>query len=248
VSRSADHDVTVGSTLRLVFGSGLVVLLLAVVGQPLAATEAAGGPTPVAAFSFNEGAGTSVADASGTGNTGSLQGASWTTQGKYGNALSFNGAALVNVPDAPSLRLTGAMTLEAWVYPTSASSSWNDAIYKGNDNYYLMASSFSLGQPAAGGIFAGSHGEVFAPNALPLNTWTHLAATYDGTTLRLYLNGTLADSKAQTGTLATSSNPLTIGGDPIFGQYFQGRIDEIRIYNTALTQPQLQTDMTTPIT
>jgi Concanavalin A-like lectin/glucanases superfamily len=54
-------------------------------------------------------------------------------------------------------------------------------------------------------------------------------------------------SKAQTGTLATSSNPLTIGGDPIYGQYFTGRIDEVRVYTSALTAAQVQADMNTAI-
>ena len=87
----------------------------------------------------------------------------------------------------------------------------------------------------------------FAPAAIPLNSWTHLAATYDGTTLRLYVNGTLVASRAQTGALAASTNPLQIGGDAIYGQYFAGRIDEVRVYNTARTQPQIQTDMNTAV-
>jgi len=54
-------------------------------------------------------------------------------------------------------------------------------------------------------------------------------------------------SKAQTAPIAASTNPLTIGGDRTFGQYFTGRIDEIRIYNRALTQAQIQTDMNSPL-
>jgi uncharacterized repeat protein (TIGR01451 family) len=211
-----------------------------------------GAPPPppglVAAYSFNEGSGTTVADASGTGNAGTIGTATWSPQGKYGGALAFNGtSAKVTIPDAPSLRLTSGMTLEAWVYPTSVPSTWKDAVYKGNDNYYLSASSCCSGQPVGGGIFSGSYGEVYGSPNLTANTWTHLAATYDGSVLRLYVNGAEVASKLQTGTLATSTNPLTIGGDPIYGQYFAGRIDEVRVYGGALGQAQIVADMNTPV-
>jgi hydrogenase maturation factor HypE len=80
-----------------------------------------------------------------------------------------------------------------------------------------------------------------------LNTWTHLAATYDGATLLFYVNGVQVSSLAQTGSIVTSSNPLQIGGDSIFGQYFQGTIDEVRVYNGVLTAAQIQADMNTPV-
>ncbi len=77
--------------------------------------------------------------------------------------------------------------------------------------------------------------------------WVHLAATYDGATLRFYVNGTQVASKAQTGNLLTSTNPLQLGGDSLYGQFFQGQIDEVRVYNVALTPTQIQTDMNTPL-
>ena len=185
-----------------------------------------------------------VADASGQGNTGTIQNATWTTSGKYGKALVFNGTnALITIPDAASLRLTTGMTLEAWVMPTTVSTGWRDVIYKGNDNYFLEVTSSRNGMPAAGGTF----GEVYGTGTLAVNTWSHLAATYDGTTLRLYVNGVQVSSVALTGNIATSSNPLQIGGDSIYGQYFQGTIDEVRVYNVARTPTQIQADANTPI-
>ena len=93
----------------------------------------------VAAYSFDAGSGTSVADASGSGNNGTVANTAWSAAGKFGGALSFNGStARVNVPNASSLQLSSAMTLEAWVNPAVVSAAWRDVIYKGDDNYYLM--------------------------------------------------------------------------------------------------------------
>ena len=101
-------------------------------------------PTPVAAFSFDEDSGRGVVDASGNGNNGTAAQTPWTATGKYGGALSFNGASSrVTIPDSASLRLTRAMTLEAWVNPTTVSNAWRDVIMKGKDNYYLAATSIS---------------------------------------------------------------------------------------------------------
>ena len=81
-------------------------------------TAAASSGGLVAAYGFEEGSGTAAADESGNGNDGSISGAVWSAAGRFGNALSFNGSsARVNVLDSPSLDLTTAMTLEAWVYP-----------------------------------------------------------------------------------------------------------------------------------
>ena len=200
----------------------------------------------MAAYSFDEGVGSSVGDASSFANTGTVSGATWTS-GQYGNALLFNGAgSLVSVPSSASLELTDAMTLEAWVNPSTVTSRWRDVIYKEDDNYYLEATSTVGARPAAGGTFSGS--PLYGPAALSAGTWTHLAVTYDGANLTLYVNGIQVATRAQTGTIEVSNNDLTIGGNNLYGQYFTGIIDEVRIYNQALSATEIQTDMATPIT
>ena len=185
-----------------------------------------------------------MADASGNGNAGAIGSASWITTGKFGNALSFNGAgARVTVPDSASLDLTTAMTLEAWVFPT-AGGGWRDVIYKGPDDIYFLESSSDSGAPATGGTFASP---IFGSSALPLNVWSHLAATYDGATLRLFVGGVQVSSRAVLAPIATSTGALTIGGDALYGQYFAGRIDEVRVYGRALSASEIQADMTTPV-
>ena len=127
--------------------------------------------------------------------------------------------------------------------PGVVSSAWRDVIYKGDDNYYLEGTSTAGGAPAGGGTFGGAGANVLGPSALPANSWSHLALTYDGAFLRLYVNGTLLASQARAGTITNSTNQLQIGGDSIYGQYFNGMIDEVRIYNTALSASQIQADM-----
>ena len=202
----------------------------------------------VAAYAFDEGSGTTVADASGNGHNGTIANATWAAAGKYGKALQFNGTnAIVSIPDAGDLHLTTGVTLEAWVNPSTISSAWRDVVYKANDNYYLEASSTNASKPDAGVIAGGSYGDAFGSAALPASTWTFLTETYDGSNVRLYVNGTQVAATAHTGTLTASSNPLTIGGDNIYGQYFAGMIDNVRVYNVALTPAQIQTDQTTAV-
>jgi hypothetical protein len=208
--------------------------------------SAVGGPGLVAAYSFDEGTGTRALDSSGYGNHGSVVNATWTTAGRYGGGLLFDGlGSNVLIPDAPSLRLTTAMTLEVWVKPTAVTSDWRDVIYKGNDNYYLSATSTTNGRPAAGGTFdSAGIAEVYGSVAPALNVWMHLAATYDGAMLRLYVNGVQVSSVPRRGSLSTSDYPLEIGGDSIFGQYFEGIIDEVRVYNVTLTPEQIRQELT----
>jgi fibronectin type 3 domain-containing protein len=215
------------------------------------ATTTATGATPnlVAAYSFNEGSGTTVNDSSGNGNTGTIVNATWATAGKFGKALSFNGTnARVVVNDALSLHLTTAVTLEAWVNPSAAPTGWQDVIYKPNDNYFLVAGSAPNNLPSSG-VSLTNNSEPLAPGAtrLAASTWVHLAMTYDGSAVKMYVNGALVNTVNQAGTIVTSTDPLQIGGDTLFSQYFNGLIDEVRIYNVALTQAQVQTDMNTAL-
>ena len=203
----------------------------------------------VAAYSFNEGTGTTVADASGNKNTGSITGATWTTQGRSGGALSFNGTSnLVLIPSSASLNVSAAMTLEAWIYPTASQSGWRTIMQREVDAYFLNASNDTGAlRPSGGGTFRGTVAFVTGTTANPVNAWTHVALTYDGATLRLYVNGVLTASQARTGAVQTNSSPLRIGGNSPYGEYFQGRIDEVRVYNRALSQAEIQTDMNKPI-
>jgi PKD repeat protein len=199
----------------------------------------------VAGYAFDEGIGGTATDVSGNGNTGTISGAMWTA-GKFGSALTFNGtSARVSIADSASLALTHAFTLEAWVFPTQPPAGWRAVIGKNVDRYYLMAGS-NLNNPAAGGTFSTTNQNVYATAALPVNTWTHLAATYDRTAIRLFVNGVQVATGAQTAPVSTSTGVLTIGAN-LYGEYFTGLIDEVRVYNRALAAGEIQSDMATPL-
>jgi Tol biopolymer transport system component len=210
------------------------------------------GPEPVAAYNFAQGSGSVLTDVSGNGNNGTISNATWTTVNNssvpFTSALQFAGGnnSFVTIANSASLDLTTGMTLEAWVDPTAAANGWQDVMYKYHDNYYLETSSPS-GAPAAGGTAGSADTGPYAKNPLPTNTWSFLAATYDGTNMILYVNGVQVSNVPMSGNLATSTFPLQIGGDSIYGQYFQGLISNVRIYSTALTANEIQEDMNTPI-
>ncbi|MEI2771042.1 MAG: PKD domain-containing protein [Candidatus Competibacter sp.] len=203
----------------------------------------------VAAYNFEEASGNTVVDASGNGNHGTINGATWTTAGKFGSALSFNGTSnLVTVNDSASLDLTTGMTLEAWVYPTNLRG-WRGVISKeqplpAGPAYYLYANS-SVNK-VAGGIDLNNN--LNGGSKLPLNTWTYLAVTYDGTTERLYINGDEVANLQLNKEITVSTGALHIGGIPIVGgDYFKGYIDEVRIYSRALAKTEINTDMNTAV-
>ena len=209
------------------------------------------GSTPnglVAAYGFEEGRGTTTADASGNRNNGSIGRAAWTTSGKFGNALNFNGYnAMVSIADAPSLDLANGMTLEAWVKP-SRTGDWRSVILKESpdDLSYGLYSNDDGTRPGVW-VRSGSQTSFTRGAPLPLHTWTHMAATFDGSRLRFYMNGVLKSTISISHKIERSDNPLRLGGNTVWGEWFSGSIDEVRIYNRALSSNEIQVDMNRPV-
>lgn len=212
----------------------------------------------IAYWGFNEGAGTVVQDGSGNNNAGTISGATWSTRGRFGSALNFqNGTAHVTIPNTPALgQLTNRLTLAAWVFPTSSANPYATIIQRNNAahtffNFLLYARwPYSSGGPAFrinwNNDTAINTGEsVRSSITLPLFQWSHVAATYDGVTLQIYINGALRGSTSLlNGTIPASSQPIWIGANDLNGNPFRGRIDEVRIYNRALSQNEIQSIMT----
>src|SRR5215510_9249799 len=195
----------------------------------------------VAYWKFDEGSGTIVADSSGNGNNGTLVNGPVWTAGRVGNALYFDGVNdNVTVPDSNSLDLSSAFTLSAWVNPAATFTDYRSIVAK-NPPYYLYASSSWYcpdGSPL-GGFSTDRINPVCQPSPLPTNTWTHLAVTYNGSTLTLYRNGVAVANSNVSATLSPTTLNLQIGASQ-FGEYFKGLIDEVRIYNRALTATEIQ--------
>jgi hypothetical protein len=101
--------------------------------------------------------------------------------------------------------------------------------------------------PSGGGTFDGEVHYVAGLSATPVGMWSYVAMTYDGTELRLFVNGTQVSSRATTGTIQTTASPLWLGGNQPYGEYFEGVIDDLRIYNRALGESEIQADMASPV-
>jgi RHS repeat-associated protein len=204
-------------------------------------------PGPVAAYSFDEDEGEVAGDSAGE-HDGVLSGAEW-VPGKYGAALKFGHTRNdeVMVPSSPDLELTEGFTIDAWVRP-------------GERPGYLpvlekeAADRFGYELALEGGIWPvayimseeGNEEQVWAANPVPRQSWSNLALTFDGTDLRLYVDGELAGTEA---VAAPQGGPgaLYIGAGRTYGNGFHGKIDEVRIYDRALDAEEIQADEMTPI-
>ena len=199
----------------------------------------AAGSGPIAHWRLDENTGTTATDAAGGDNNGTLTNGPLWTAGRIGSALSFDGINdSVSVPDSPALDLTGALTLSAWVNPAIATTSYKSIMIK-NYTYFMYASAPGCGN---GGILAGLSGTparvVCDTTPLAVNTWTHLAVTYDGAAVRLYRNGVLKSSAAVTGGPTVTAGTLQLGASQ-YGEHFKGKLDEARVYNRALSAAEV---------
>ena len=196
---------------------------------------------PVAWYKFDEGYGNSAQDSSGIGNTGALVGAAWTTE----DGLSFNGTDdYVEVPDSDSLDIQNKITLSLWVKLNAYDTDWPKLItkpYQSADDPWELYT-LDLGHYGStprliitDGI-SGGDGAVAADSGytISLNEWHHIAGTYDGSLMSVYVDGNLIATQAADFQIGTNDMPLSIGGR-LGVNSFNGFIDEVQIYNRSLT-------------
>jgi beta-lactam-binding protein with PASTA domain len=240
------------------------------------------GPAPITglvlALGFDEAAGTTALDSSASHLNGTIRQA-LRVPGKFGSALQFDGVNdWVSVANNAALQVTSAVTIEAWVNPVNMSG-WETVLMKergvtgeGLLSYALYAhdgAPLASGTPRPAGYLRLNPAASTVDRAvrgsaqLPVNTWTHLAMTYErvGNNLvqTLYVNGAVAGTTTTVASATAANNNiaenttanngmLRIGGNnSSLQEFFQGMIDEVRVYNRALTLAEIQSDMNTPV-
>ena len=196
----------------------------------------------VAAWLFDEGSGKAAKDASPNGNDAAFFGDPKWVGGKVAQALVFNGSTdYVAAPDSPSLDINGdQLSIVAWINGDAWPAA-NHIVRKiadqGTGHIYVFRV-----QPETMRIYLmtdAGETQIDGVTPLPTNEWSHVALAYDGAEAQIYVNGELDGSAAVSGNLVQSDNEVRIGrGEP--AGYFQGMIDEVAIFGTALTEKDIQ--------
>lgn len=244
-----------------------VVAAVAAVASPAAASgavttpvtpavSAAVPPQPVLSYTFEQVDGGVVPDVSGHGLDGRLVATLdadtlLASLAGHGLALHLTGRKheYVDVPVLPALDVD-RYTLAAWVRPTGVV---NDAT-NGRWEVLEKAGAYWVNlrtdrHVRVGGFYGGCSGAAWqyldSTAVLPLKRWSHVAATYNGSLLKVYVNGVLSGSKTVTGRTCVSGEPLAVGAknNPTKGlleAFWDGRLDDVRIYGQALTATQVR--------
>jgi RHS repeat-associated protein len=206
--------------------------------------------TPVASYSFDEGSGETAHDVSGKAHEGTLKGAKWTAEGKYGGGVYFDGKEdLVTVPASRELDFSPTFTLEAWVKPDEANE-WSAIVTKETPAFFSYQLHAEADHKVPAGFVADNEKDEVAVEgtaALTPKAWSYLALASDGVNLRLYVNGALAATSTAIPP-AGGEGALQIGGDlPWAADTFKGTIDNLRLYNRNLSAEEVKKDQEIPV-
>ena len=201
-------------------------------------------------LSFDEGAGNVAADSSGLGNDCVLNGNPGWTDGPFGMALELDGASWGEVADDASLDLTDAMTIETWARIPPGGEGIQSAVEKGSawmEGEYNLAALYNGGTILQMRDLPANCADTNVGTSIQDGEWHFLAGTWDGAALRLYIDGNLDAEMECAGTLLTNDDPLFIGARGGSERFVTGALDEIKVYNYALSQAEIMADMENPV-
>ncbi|MHC4889962.1 MAG: LamG-like jellyroll fold domain-containing protein, partial [Planctomycetota bacterium] len=180
------------------------------------------------------------------GNHGTVYGNPVWTIGQLDGALYFDGVGdFVDCGNDSSVNLTNNFSISTWFNLNDAGQAL--PICKGNVTAYASGGAYSFLCVPANGIFAfylrGSNNTeyAYATTTVPLSEWTHIVGTFSNRNINIYRNGSFADDGVLgTSTINTNNGPLAIGAEGDGGMSFDGMIDDVRIYNRALTEAEAE--------
>lgn len=146
----------------------------------------------------------------------------------------------VGITNNDSLNISTTITLESWIYATSTSATQNVICKSSNtqNTGYIFPRTDNNWTSIYFYLHIGGW-QILNTTFPSLNTWHHTAATYDGSTMIIYINGTQVTTKAQTGTITTNTNILAIGQQTGYGEYFGGRVGGVKVYNRSLAATEI---------
>lgn len=195
---------------------------------------------------FDEENASFTVDSSGNGNDGFFHGDPTWTAGKVLGALSLDGGDdYAEVPDSPELRITGDMTVALWVKKTAEASLWSRMVGRGGDltplNYGFWEESGAGGRIQFSQYDSGGGAVVncCSDSEIVSGEWYHIAAVAEGANAYVYINGAPDGTAARSGTPNAAAAPVTIGYAG-YASHFPGIVDEVRIYNRALSPAEIQ--------
>ncbi len=208
-------------------------------------------PTPLlnqrAEWCMNENSGSIVFDSSGNNNHGIIHDAEW-TQGINESGLSFDGASCVKVNESNSLNIDeDQLTLEAWVKwnetPSNADD-WANILFKETDrawgpHYQLQHDQNNEHFEFTISTIESDNAYLWSTTEVQKDVWYYVVGTYDGSEMKIYVNGSLENTKNVHGNFITSTKPVYLGCRSGIERFFNGIIDEVSIYNYVLTPSQI---------
>ncbi len=223
-------------------------LLMAVV---LAAVLFAGAANAelVAHWTFDDGGGNVAQDSTANANDGTIYNGSWAS-GVLNGALQFDGSSTYAVvPNSSSLDITGSITISAWIKMASIPANYTSVAAKGRGTPSYNLEFEHLGTAKLGLVLHDGTYHVAESNPLAINTWYLITGTYDMSQMKLYVNGNLQGVTNYSGTYTSNSEVLYIGNQwPEAGRYYNGLLDDLRIYNNAISQSEIQALVPEPAT